>query len=410
MKSITGSGGLVAPRRQARSLRNDARILDAALDLADRLGWRGLAVAHVAEVAGLSRPTVQSRFEDRPAIAEGLWSMLVVEPLRGALERVARACTQDGSLTAQTLWSVLEPFAHPTRELRVAAELLIVGRYEPTVGAAIASTLVPELERWLDPSVRNDGVQAAIRAFACNLALGLLVEVRRHPAEGVDFSVEMANMAAAFNNPATPTALPTTTAFHLDRVANFDTGDDDVNHLLRATLEHVAHHGYEATTIARIAATSARRTSGFIFSRYASKRDLFLDANRRYTEVASSLNEAFIQSVTAASSAGLAEAVTTRELMRPERRTVMNLSLEVYRLSWHDPEVVHAVDVGYEDIIRHYAAQQPEMTSAQHRAWLLMELARGNGPLVLAGLSDTAWMLPYDVVTVPLIDGTGPAS
>lgn len=35
------------------------------------------------------------------------------------------------------------------------------------------------------------------------------------------------------------------------------------------------------------------------------------------------------------------------------------------------------------------------------RDWLVTELARGNGPLVLAGLSDTAWTLPYDVVMNP---------
>lgn len=401
---------LVEPgvRRQARSVHNDARILDAALDLADRVGWRGLTVAQVAAEAGLARPTVQARFEDHPAIAAGLWSALVAEPLRDALEGVVNACSQFGSLSAHNLWSALEPFARPAQELRVAAELLIVGRYQPTVGAAIASTLVPELDHWLATQpTPDDAVRAAVRAFGCILAFGLLVEVRRRPAEGVDFSVEMRYVVDAFNNLATPVTLPDAIADHLDRVANFDTGDDDLNDLLHATLEHVATEGYEAATVGHIAA-STQHTTGFIFSRYASKRELFLDANRRYSEVASSLNEAFLRSVADRSSAGLAEAVTTRELMRPERRTVMTVALELYRLSWHDHDVAESIDAGYRDVLRQYAERTPEMSPAQHEAWMLMELARGNGPLVLAGLSDTAWDLPYDAVMVPLVEGINP--
>jgi AcrR family transcriptional regulator len=399
----TLSGG--ATRRQARSVHNDLRILDAALDLTDRAGWKGLNVTQVAEVSGLSRPTVRARFTERPAIAVGLWSMRVVAPLTEALEQVVKACSQHEPLDATTLSAALGPFIHPSRELRAAAELLIVGRYEPTLGAAIATTLVPEIERWLDPRWASDrGVGAARRAFGLILALGLLIEVRRHPAVDVDFSIEMANLATAFSSPVAPAVLPDTTAPHLDRVANFETGDDALDELLHATLEHVAREGYEAATIEHIAA-STQRTEGFIFSRYPNKRELFLDANRRYSEVASSLNEAFLRAVAEASSAGLAEAATTRELMRPERRTIMTVSLELYRLSWHDPDVLDAIDAGYEDVIRQHAAQVPEMSSGHHRAWMLLELARGNGPLLLGGLSDIAWNLPYDTVTVPLVDG-----
>lgn len=402
---MSGSGGLATAQRQQRSVRNDARILEAALDLADRLGWRALTVARVAEEARVSRPTVMARFADRPAIAVGLWSALVAEPLHDALEEVARVCSLGPSLTATTLWSALEPFVHPNREMRAAAELLLVGRYELSLRAAISSTLVPELDQWLDAGrTQDDAAPAAVRAYAFNLALGLLIEVRRHPAEGLDFTIEMENMAAALSQPAEPIDLPATNARHLDQVANFDTGDDDLNDLLRATLEHVANHGYEAATITHIAADT-ERTAGFVFSRYSTKRELFLDANRRYSEVASSLNESFLLSVADATSAGVAEAVTTRELMRPERRTVMTVALELYRLSWHDPEVLIAVDAGYEDVLRQHAAQKPDLSPAQNRAWLLMELARGNGPLVLAGLSDTAWSLPFDVVTVPLVEG-----
>ena len=390
--------------RQSRAIANDERVLDAALQLIDHEGWRGLSVAGVAAAAGVSRTVVLNRFKDRPALAVGMWHQRVAEPLNTALNRVVDTVTAsaDAPLTGPRLWTALEPFAIPDRKMRAAAELLIIGRYEPRLREAIGDTLAPYMRQWLNPAGgASQRTHAAVRAFALNIAFGLLVEARRHPLDSLDFTAEMTRLAGAVAHPVAPTPLPRARASHLDRVDNFDTGDPDLNQLLRVTLEEVGTRGYEAATIDQIAGATDH-TPGFIFSRHSSKRELFLTAQAAYASRAAMLNEEFIQSVMAASGLGVAEAVATRELMRPERLRVMTVSAEMYRLSWHDPDILRVIDEGYEDVFHAYREKAGGAPPARVDAMLVMELARGNGPQILAGLSDTAWKLPYDVVTVPL--------
>lgn len=392
--------------RQSRSVANDARVLNAASRLADMEGWRGLSVSQVAEAAGVSRTVVLTRFKDRPAIGAGLWTHSLGPIVSRDLVRLVGLCSLDEQpLTPDALWQALEPFAQPDQQMRAAAELLLVGRYEPTVGLAIEGTLAVDLAQWLDTGRGTKArSRAAVCAFACNVALGLLLEARRRPLDDLDFDVEMGHLARVLARPADPAALPRASAGHLDRVDNFDTGDPDLNTLLRATLQEVAERGYEAATFERIVQATTH-TTGFIFSRYSNKRELFLDAQLRYSAQAAQLNESLIRAVAAEHGIGIAEAVATRELMRPERRYVMNIILEMYRLSWHDSEIMAALDSGFEEVVNLYREQMPDRTPEQTEAALVMEIARGQGPLVLAGLSDTAWKLPYDVVTVPLTTG-----
>lgn len=390
--------------RQSRAIANDERVLDAALQLIDQEGWRGLSMAPVAAAAAVSRTVVLNRFKDRPALAVGVWTQRLAETLNTALQQLVATVTAsaDAPLTGPRLWTALEPFAVPDREMRAAAELLIIGRYEPAVGEAIATTLTAHIAQWLDSSGGTaNRMRAAVRAFALNIAFGLMIEARRHPLDALDFTTELTALATALADPTQPSALPRAHAKHLDRVDNFDTGDDDLNLLLRATLEEVGTRGYEAATIEQIAGATGR-TQGFIFSRYSSKRELFLDAQAQYSTRAAMLNEDLIRRIAGSSSLGIAEAVVTREFMRPERRRVMNVMLELYRLSWHDPEILRVIDQGYEDVFRVYREKARGEPLARVDAMLVMELARGNGPQILAGLSDTAWKLPYDVVTVSL--------
>ena len=396
---------LDAPRRQARSIRNDAAIHDAVVALADADGWQGMSLQRIARAAGLARPSVLTRYRDRSQAAAGTWAARLDEPVREALAGVIDAAdassrTGDGN----ALGAAMRPFIDPGPDLRAAAEILLVGRYDPHVRTALEASFVPALDAWLTPVPGTlTPTSAAIRAYLCNVALGLLIETGRHPAAAWDFTREMDQMAHACANPNPDTSLPDAPAPHLDRVDNFDTGDPNLNNLLRAALEEIAARGYEAATIEVIARASGH-TPGLVFSRYPSKRDLFLDATRRYQAIAADLNEAYRQAIAERTTLGIAEAITTRELMRPERRRVMTVTLETYRLSWHDPDLLAAIDAGYAGILAQLAAQDPTRTPAQVQAWLVTELARGNGPLVLAGLTDRAWDLPYHVLTQPLID------
>ena len=396
---------LDAPRRQARSIRNDAAIHEAVVALAEAVGWQGMNLQRIAQAAGLARPSVLTRYKDRSQAAAGTWAARLAEPVRQGLAGVVDAAdaasrTGDG----KALGAAMRPFIDPGPDLRAAAEILLVGRHDPHVHTALEASLVPALDGWLTPVPGSlTPTSAAIRAYMCNVALGLLIEARRHSAADWDFTREMDHMAHACAKPSPDSPLPDAPAPHLDRVDNFDTGDPRLNSLLRATLEEVAARGYEAATIEVIAGASGH-TPGLAFSRYPSKRDLFLDATRRYQAIAAELNETYRQAIAARTTLGIAEAVTTRELMRPERRQIMTVTLETYRLSWHDPDTLATIDAGYAGILHRLAVQDPTRTPAQVQAWLVTELARGNGPLVLAGLTDRAWNLPYHVLTQPLVD------
>ena len=127
-----------APAQQARSLVNDVRIIDAALGITDRKGWRGLSVH---QVAGMSRPAVLTRFKSRLGIVAAVWSQRLAGHAQPALAGPVEACAEgESGPTARAPGSSLEPFAQPWFRMLAAAELLIVGRCEPTVGPTLAAT------------------------------------------------------------------------------------------------------------------------------------------------------------------------------------------------------------------------------------------------------------------------------
>lgn len=397
--------------RQERSVRNDERILDAALALADDTGWAGLSVARVAERAGLSRPAVLDRFAGRPEIAAAVWRYRLAEPVHAALSAVVDAATPPaGGVDADALGRSLMAFAVPDRPLRAAAELILVGRYERRVAGALGKTITPAIAGWVSPG-RGAAARtaAAVRAYAINLALGLLLEGRRHALDDLSFSREFALLADALARPAQPVPLPRRRPPHLAEISHFDTGDDGVDAVLYATLFEVGSRGFEATTIDVIIKASGR-TRGFIFSRYPTKQAIFLDATQRHSEVSASLFDVYLQALAGQTSEGIADAVATRELMRPECRLMNTFALELYRLAWHDPVVCAAMDAGFAPVIADRIAKRRDLSKAEARASVVMEIARGHGPLVLAVLDEVAWSLPYDVVTVPLLAPTSSRS
>jgi len=90
-------------------------------------------------------------------------------------------------------------------------------------------------------------------------------------------------------------------------------------------------------------------------------------------------NLEFQAQVAQLSSAGMSEAVIMREFMRPGRERLRLINLEQYRVSWHDERFQRMMNQVLEHFMDAFAAQ------------LLPE----------------TWSLPYDVVTIPLLDSAG---
>ena len=394
-----------APRvRQQRAVTNDARILEAATAILADDGWEDTSVLHVADRAGLSRRPVLTRYGDRAGVATAAWRSGIDDELLDALRAVVAARGSDRRPTdPQSLGTALAPFLDPSVRMRAAAELLIVSSFQPDVHQAVLSTLHAPLQEWLTPQrSRLSRSDAARHAFVIALALGCLLESRSYP-DGldIDLTAGLTQIAHALDHDVAPRRLPG------DRATFLRTGpslhlDPGMHAMLDATLRLVGRDGYEAATMDRISAECGR-TSGFLFGHYSHKRDLYIDASARALAQAEQASHDFMADLADRHSWGVAYAVLTREVMRPEFGPERTNTLEQYRLSWHDPGFLEAFAQARTQSVER-AAQAPATDSAAE-AESFLDLARGIGLGLLAQLHPEAHGLPHDVVTVPLIDG-----
>ena len=402
-----------AAEGSSRTARNHEALLDAALRCLDDEGWAGLALGRVSRVAGLSISPARARFTDRNGLAAALWRERLADRLQGALADVValvghRGDVDAGPLTSARLASTLAPFVAPDQTMRCAVELVIVARYEPVVGTAVRESLDPVLHDALTPiRGRLTRADAARRAFLLMVALGLLLEGRRPEAARIDLSPVLRTMAEALSSPVAPARLPATSAVHLDAGAVFATGDRAWDRLLQASLDEIGSRGYDAATVDVIARASGS-SQGLLFGRYATKRDLFLDATRRMVGEATALNVAYQERIAQTHSLGIAEAVMLREWMDPRRLCLRTIGLEQYRVGWHDPEMQAAMDAEQAPVVdRLLAMWSAEGGRAAGLARVHLARAVGMGPLLLADLHPPAHLLPYDVVTEPWTALTG---
>ena len=390
-------------RRQARSVMNDARILDAVVERLDSGGWEETSLVQIARQAGLTHPAVLDRHDSRTTAVIDVWHQRLAPPLLHALRQCVAVL--DTTVREDDLAAALDPFIYPEPRMRAAAEVLLVSRYEPALADAVASTLGPDLEQWLTPRRgRLTRAQAARHAFVLALALGSVVEGRRRlPSMPLDLEFEISIITRALNARVFPVTLPTARATHLSEPPNFGTDDPALQALLSATLEEIGHLGFEAATVKRIA-ERAGYTTGLIFRRYSSKRDLFLDATARMLTSAGTANHEFQLSLSDRVSPGVADATVTREFMRPELKELRTITYEQYRLSWHDAEMQVSFADAQEQVQRETQEIFTHLTAEQASARAFFALARGAGVGLVADLHDGAWQLPHDVVTVPLTD------
>lgn len=388
-------------------MRNHEALLDAATRCLDEEGWAGLALGRVSKVAGLSISPARARFTDRNGLAVALWRERLAGPAVSALTQLVGLAGSGQPVEAGALGLALAPFVRPDRTMRCAVELVIVARYEPTVGTAVRESLGPVLDDALTPMRgRLARADAARRAYLLIVALGLLLEGRRPGVAELDLSTVLQSTAAALSASTAPARLPAASATHLDAGAVFATGDPAWDRLLQASLDEIGSRGYDAATVDVIARASGS-SQGLLFGRYATKRDLFLDATRRMLGEATALNVAFQERIGESHSLGIAEAVMLREWMDPRRFALRTIGLEQYRVGWHDPEMQAAMDAEQAPVVeRLLELWSAEDGRAAGLARVHLARAAGMGPLLLADLHPEAYLLPYDVVTEPLSELT----
>lgn len=395
----TRDAEVARPRRTPSSLAKDRAILEAAESVLARDGWAALQFTRVAADAGVSVQALRTRYVDRLGLARALWRERCGPALVDALGTLVAASTGSPS----DLNAALDSFAQPSPQLRGAVELTVVSTYEPALHTVVANTCGQSLAPWLVP-VRGGLTRtaAARHAFLFALGLGLVMLSYTTEAAPIDLSGEATRIAPALGSDVSPARLPAQQADHLDQPAVFGTGDPAWDALLQAALDQVGAVGFDRATVSSIA-HAAGYTEGFLFARYPTKRDLFLDATARMIEPATRLNQEMSDDLAKRYSWGIADAVVMREFMRPGRERIRTIVLEQYRLASHELDVQAAVEEGSAPTAALAASQVVEHPE-QLPARTLVERSLGIGAPLLAVIDPEAWSLPYDVVTVPLLD------
>lgn len=384
--------------RQARAVRNDARILDAAVAVLARDGWGGLAFTRVAEECGLSERPIRDRFASRGELAGSIWLLRAWPTLASAVTALLAAATPrvDG-LNRDLVLAALRPFTNPDAEMRAARELLLAARFDAQMEASVHRVSGQVLDPWLTPvSGHLTRTRAASHGYTVMLGLGLLLHADRPGSAELDLTANVENLCDALSNPGPLQQLPTRRWSHLDHPAVFDTGDEAWDAILQATLNQVGNHGFDATTMLGIA-RSAGYSEGAIFNRYSSKQDLFIDATERMLAHAATLNAVAQQRVATDHSPAVAEAVMLREMMRPEHNRLRTVTLEQIRLASHEPAVAAAIEQAVRAAVEELTGGFD--TDAATQAAVHVGLAIGNGALLLADLHPPAWKLPFVVMT-----------
>ena len=408
----------VARSRRARSGRaavTDRRLLDAAMALVAEQGWDAASVLAVARRAGMTSRAVNDRFDTRSDLAIGVWHDGPAGALGDALTSLTDAMlpaagAEQGGLVAGSRPAGSNGEAHglpellrmarPSEQLVVAAELLCAGVFDPALREVISADLRERLGTRCFPGQGTSDSQAAQAAYLVATGLGLLLAYRRPLAAELDISPLATALVAALADPAQPQSLPGVDAgqMRLDPVGPVH---DDHDALLEGTILEVAESGYAAATLARIVARVGV-TQGLVYSRYRNKIELFMGAVRWRTEYALRTNLDWFAQLTSEFGAGIAEAVSWREFMRPEHALGRALALEQVRVGWREPEFRAEHDAAELAFTEHVLAINPQASHDALLAQVHWDLAMGYGAELLPSFMPHAWSLPFDVVTVPL--------
>lgn len=381
--------------RPVSAIRNDSRLIAAAVEVVAESGWDASTLGAVASRAGLTSGAMLTRFEDRSRWGISLWESALWPALESSLSGLSEAIT--GSF--EGFEESMLRFALPSPELFSAIEVLIASRFDPVMRAPVEGAMGTIFGRFCLPRSGVSAQEAVVAATSLYLAFGLVLASRR-PGSGVlRLGDELARYQQALRFPVEPRDLPSDRARHLG-ISPFNTGDERIDRVFDAVVRVIGEVGYQRATFARIC-RAAGVSTGYIYPRYASKLLLTIAATEAMLDTGFEANAAFTERLTRKHGKAIAEAVTWRELQRPEHEVNRALDLETNRLAMFDPDM-RTVRLGTEtEFINSLPVDRPqtEMLALVHT-----EIAMGLGVNVVANLVPGVWRLPFNAVTEPLLE------
>ena len=256
-----------ARARSAQSVRRDGEILDAALEEVVQSGVDQLGMHPVARRVGVTAGAIYARHETPDELAVAVWAdrcgpatlQLIDDCLAVALGH------RDGG-------DLVERAVSATPAVRAGLEMLAIARRRPD----LTEVMQPEVLDRLDWESRDPRERARI-AFLVGIVWGIVLHDNVSDVEPDVWRLAMALINRAL---ATDTELPDG-EWHPevgDRITS-RTGDALRDALVDSAAAVIGQVGLQSTTVSRVG-RRAGLTAGAVYTQYASKDDLLIDAIR----------------------------------------------------------------------------------------------------------------------------------
>lgn len=377
---------------QARVARHRELILDAALVKAASSGVPSITLAGVARDAGLSTTPVAERFESVESLLAALWRERLQERWERAFVDLAAAIDSEHAARPAALVQALTVFQRPCDELSAVAEVICESQFNVALRAQIGDGISAPLASLLTPSGRRlSRTDAAKRGYVFAVALGLLACAPLEYGRDCDLSGYFQRLAAGVQWSGELSTFSHARASHLGVIPEKKTGDPVSDAIIAALFDLVALQGFPATT-----ATAITKRAGVpeaaLYTRYAGKSDLFLEATVAQHREALAANESFSRRLIAQYGEQLALAALIGELQRPNLRGVRAIQIEQLRFCWQNPKAGEQMA----RLLDLFVKGARNSTGLSER---YAEASLGFGVTMLAIIHEPCYRLPYQAFT-----------
>jgi len=264
--------------RTARAILRDEEILEAALAEVAESGLDALGMHAVARRVGITAGAVYARHETPDELAVAVWEERCREPFLGLLARCIDVAGGGGDSPA-----LVESALGVDDAVRVGLEFVALARRRPELSEIIA----PEIDRLLAWESRSPREKARL-AFLVGIVWGVVLHDNVSTGNVDIWRIAMALVTRAI---ATDHDLGDGAwRPELGEAISARTGDALRDALVDSARSVIGQVGLHSTTVSRIG-RRAGLSAGAVYTRYASKDDLLIDAMRVLLDEAISDNQ-----------------------------------------------------------------------------------------------------------------------